>query len=88
MDAVNEITGEVQAVMRRRFDVIWCPFCDRSRQIGDMDANPYCDGCRAKFQESVAVILEPPPAPAPDPEPEDVDLEQADVPAPTRRRRA
>jgi len=42
-----ELDGENRAVARHRRGVMWCPFCDRSRQ--DSGGTQYCDGCNAKF---------------------------------------
>jgi hypothetical protein len=71
------LNNETRPIIREHRGVIWCPFCDRSRQL-KMDGS-FCDGCRAEFTESPEVVAEPVP-------PEPVDLSEADVPAPTRRR--
>ena len=41
------LRNEMRPVIRQRFDVIWCPFCDRSRQ--ETISTPFCDGCGAEF---------------------------------------
>lgn len=41
------ITGEERRVYRYKRGVIWCPFCDRSRQ--DTAEPLICDGCNAVF---------------------------------------
>ena len=60
---IAELDGETRAVLRHRRGVMWCPFCDRSRQeegLGD-----FCEGCHAKFTEDAAetVIAAPEEAP-------------------------
>lgn len=81
------LNDETRPIIRERFGVIWCPFCDRSRQL-TMDGL-FCDGCRAEFTESPVEEAAPVAAPAPAPaEEEAVDLSAADVPAAPRRRQA
>jgi ribosomal protein L37AE/L43A len=41
------LRNEMRPVTRQRFDVIWCPFCDRSRQ--ETRPTPFCEGCGAEF---------------------------------------
>ena len=65
-------------VTRQINGVVWCPHCDRSRQL---TMSPVCAGCGARFAESevpevVPVVEEPT---------EEVVTEE--VPAPPRRRR-
>ena len=43
-----KLEGETRQVIRRHRGVIWCPFCDRSRQEG---LDVWCDGCHAQFQD-------------------------------------
>ena len=43
-----KLEGETRQVIRRHRGVIWCPFCDRSRQEG---SDVWCDGCHAQFQD-------------------------------------
>ena len=50
MQAVLE--GETREVIRQHRGVIWCPFCDRSRQEGP---SVWCDGCHAQFQHEAPV---------------------------------
>ena len=47
-----ELDGKTLAVTRHRRGVMWCPFCDRSRQDNGMEQ--FCDGCNAKFVDEVA----------------------------------
>ena len=46
---IAELDGESRAILRHRRGVMWCPFCDRSRQDEGMEQ--YCEGCHAKFVE-------------------------------------
>ena len=46
-----ELDGEVRAVTRHRRGVLWCPFCDRSRQ--DEGISQFCEGCTARFVDEV-----------------------------------
>ena len=41
------LNGEVRHVEREHRGVIWCPFCDRSRQITKDEM--WCDGCHGQF---------------------------------------
>ena len=65
-------------VTRRINGVVWCPHCDRSRQL---TMSPVCAGCGARFAESevpeVVLVVEEPT--------EEVVTEE--VPATPRRRR-
>ena len=54
---IAELNGETRPIMRHRRGVIWCPFCDRSRQ--DNGGEQRCDGCFAEFKDEVS---EPAPA--------------------------
>ena len=78
------LNDETRPIIRERFGVIWCPFCDRSRQLS-MDG-AFCDGCRAAFTESP--VEEAAPVAAPAPAEEEVDLAAADAPVTPRRRQA
>jgi ribosomal protein L37AE/L43A len=49
---IAELNGETKAVLRHRRGVLWCPFCDRSRQDGGSEQR--CDGCHAKFTDEAA----------------------------------
>ena len=58
---IAELNGETKAVLRHRRGVMWCPFCDRSKQ--DAGSEQYCDGCHAKFTDDAAeapVVAEAP----------------------------
>ena len=46
MDAT--LNGEVKRDIRQHRGVVWCPFCDRSRQE---NLTPTCDGCGAIFMD-------------------------------------
>jgi len=46
-----ELEGEIRPVIRHRRGVLWCPFCDRSRQDEGMDM--WCDGCHARYTDEV-----------------------------------
>ena len=65
-------------VTRQINGVVWCPHCDRSRQL---TMSPVCAGCGARFAESevpeVVLVVEEPT--------EEVVTEE--VPATPRRRR-
>ena len=50
-----ELDGKILAVTRHRRGVMWCPFCDRSRQ--DDGGEQFCDGCNAKFTDEVAEVV-------------------------------
>ena len=56
-----KLEGETRQVIRRHRGVIWCPFCDRSRQ--ESRATPFCEGCGAEF---VGIPVETTPEPHPD----------------------
>ena len=77
------LNNETRPIIREHRGVVWCPFCDRSRQL-TMDGL-FCDGCRAEFTESPVEEAAPVAAPAPE---DAVDLSAADVPAAPRRRQA
>ena len=77
------LNNETRPIIREHRGVVWCPFCDRSRQLS-MDGS-FCDGCRAEFTESPVEEAAPVAAPAPE---DAVDLSAADVPATPRRRQA
>ena len=49
---IAELNGETRAVLRHRRGVMWCPFCDRSRQ--DEGSEQRCDGCFAVFTDEAA----------------------------------
>ena len=56
---LSELNGEIRNC-RIRFNVTWCPFCDRSRQFGDiwdLQSGVRCNGCDAVFKE-VEVVTE------------------------------
>jgi hypothetical protein len=71
-----ELNGETRLVMRRRRGVIWCPFCDRSRQ--EEGITMWCDGCNAQFVDEVTPELTP----------HLDDFTEEAAPAPRRRRRS
>lgn len=50
---IATLDGELRAVVRVIKNVMWCPFCDRSRGA---TAPPYCEGCRAEFSEPAAAV--------------------------------
>ena len=53
---IATLNGETLPVSRQRVGVVWCPFCDRSRQL-EMGYN--CDGCGAAFEDApVAEVVE------------------------------
>lgn len=54
------ITGETRPVIRRRRGVLWCPFCDRSRQETINEAM-HCAGCNAQFSEDTSDPIGEPP---------------------------
>ena len=63
MEAIQASTGESRPVIRERRGVVWCPFCDRSRQVAT--TGPVCEGCGVEFvdtapapvvEEAVAVV--------------------------------
>jgi len=62
MEAV--LQDETRTVVRQHRGVLWCPFCDRSRQ--EARPTPLCEGCGAEF---VGIAVET----APEPEPDGVD---------------
>ena len=49
---IAELNGETKVVLRHRRGVMWCPFCDRSRQDGGLEQR--CDGCFAVFTDEAA----------------------------------
>ena len=49
---IAELNGETRPIARHRRGVVWCPFCDRSRQ--DAGSDQRCDGCFAEFKDEVA----------------------------------
>ena len=49
---IAELNGETKVVLRHRRGVMWCPFCDRSRQ--DEGSEQRCDGCFAVFTDDAA----------------------------------
>ena len=53
---IATLNEETRPVTRQRRGVLWCPFCDRSRQ--DEGLEQWCDGCHAKFEDDA---LEPTP---------------------------
>ena len=73
MDAT--LNGEVKRGVRQHRGIIWCPFCDRSRQER---SGLSCDGCGAIFMDSTEDTDDPElDAPLPSGSPEAI----------TRRRR-
>jgi ribosomal protein L37AE/L43A len=56
MEAIDVGTGEIRAIVRERRGVIWCPFCDRSQQLGL--GLSYCSGCHVTFADSVVAEAE------------------------------
>ena len=61
---IAELNGETKVVLRHRRGVMWCPFCDRSKQ--DEGSEQYCDGGYAKFTDEAAevpVVAEAPATP-------------------------
>jgi len=66
-------------VTRQINGVVWCPHCDRSRQL---TMSPVCAGCGARFAES-----EVPEAVVPVVEEPTEEVVTEEVPAPPRRRR-
>ena len=52
---IATLDGELRAVVGTIKNVVWCPFCDRSRAVS---APPYCEGCRAEFSEPAEAVLE------------------------------
>jgi len=67
------LRNEMRPIIRQRFDVVWCPFCDRSRQ--ETRPTPFCDGCGAEFTEGAPIIPHP------------VDGLNVELPEPSRRSR-
>ena len=65
MEAIQASTGETRPVIRERRGVVWCPFCDRSRQVAT--TGPVCQGCGVEFVdaapapvvEEVVAVVEP-----------------------------
>ena len=50
MEAIQASTGESRPVIRERRGVVWCPFCDRSRQVAT--TGPVCEGCGVEFVDA------------------------------------
>ena len=50
MEAIQASTGESRPVIRERRGVVWCPFCDRSRQVAT--TGPICQGCGIEFVDA------------------------------------
>ena len=76
-----ELDGKILAVIRHRRGVLWCPFCDRSRQ--DNGLEQFCDGCNAKFVDEaseaigeVAPRRRGRPSEVADPDPEEVEAKE------------
>ena len=65
MEAIQASTGESRPVIRERRGVVWCPYCDRSRQVAT--TGPICQGCGVEFVdtapapvvEEVVAVVEP-----------------------------
>jgi ribosomal protein L37AE/L43A len=55
------LRDETRDVIRQRLGVIWCPFCDRSRQ--EARPTPFCEGCGAEF---IGIEVETSSEPEPD----------------------
>jgi|LULZ01.1.fsa_nt_gb hypothetical protein len=56
---ISELNGEIRNV-RSKATVVWCGFCDRSRQVldtWDLESGVGCDGCDALFKD-VEVVTE------------------------------
>jgi hypothetical protein len=68
------LNGETLPVVRQREGVVWCPFCDRSRQI----SRGWICSCGASFEDDPAVET---PAPVMD------EAEETEEPPQPRRRR-
>ena len=84
---IATLNGETLPVSRQRVGVVWCPFCDRSRQL-EMGYN--CDGCGAVFEDApVAEVVETVEA-APESEtaPESEETTEDEPEQPKRRRRS
>jgi hypothetical protein len=62
MIAVSPTSGEEKPVVRELRGVIWCPFCDRSMQIG---MAVFCQGCHAEFKSDEQDVSSGAPAAAP-----------------------
>ena len=62
MIAVNTTSGVEKPVVRQLRGVIWCPFCDRSMQIG---MAVFCQGCHAEFKADEEDVRSGAPASAP-----------------------
>ena len=56
MEAIQASTGESRPVIRERRGVVWCPFCDRSRQVAT--TGPVCEGCGVEFVDAAPVVEE------------------------------
>ena len=70
---IAELDGEIKQVTREHRGVLWCPFCDRSKQI--VDEVMHCQECHARFSDATIAV-----APVENGEPE------AAAPASRRRR--
>jgi len=62
MIAVDVTSGVQEPVVRQLRGVIWCPFCDRSMQIG---MAVFCQGCHAEFKTDEEDVRSGAPASAP-----------------------
>ena len=90
MEAIQASTGESRPVIRERRGVVWCPFCDRSRQVAT--TGPVCEGCGVEFVdaapapvvEEVVAVVEPEVAEEAE---EPVAEEEAQEPEAPRRRK-
>ena len=60
---IAELNGETRPIMRHRRGVIWCPFCDRSKQDEGMEQS--CDGCGACFADDAIEAAPEAAEPAP-----------------------
>ena len=56
---IATLNEETRPVTRQRRGVLWCPFCDRSRQ--DEGLEQWCDGCHAKFEDDALEPSQPTP---------------------------
>ena len=59
---ISELNGEIRNI-RSKAAVVWCGFCDRSRQVLDawnLQDGVRCDGCGAIFKDvTVQEEIEP-----------------------------
>ena len=51
MEAIQASTGVSRPVIRERRGVVWCPFCDRSRQVATTGS--FCEGGGVEFVATV-----------------------------------